>query len=168
MTTCATAKAVTWSFFTEIIRLHGMLESIVSDRDPKFTSKFWKELHRLMGTKLLMSTSFHPQTDGVTEWANRSIGQVLRALVRNSQNDWAEHCPMVEFVLNSSVSASTGYAPFELNYGYIPQLGQHLNADTKFVGVRQFTEQALWNITAAHDAIIAARVMQTHHANRHR
>ena len=83
----------------------------------KFTSKFWKELHRLMGTKLLMSTSFHPQTDGAMEWANRSIGQVMRALDRNSQNDWAEHCPMVEFTLNSSVSASTGYAPFELNYG---------------------------------------------------
>ena len=50
---------------------------------------------------------------------------------------------MVEFALNSSVSASMGYAPFELNYGYIPQLGQHLNADTKFVGIRQFAEQAL-------------------------
>ena len=108
MTTCATPKAVTWLFFTEIVRLHGMLESIVSDRDPKFTSKFWKELHQLMGTKLLMSTSFHPQTDGATEWANCSISQVLWALVCNSQTNWAEHCPMVEFMLNSSVSASTG------------------------------------------------------------
>ena len=123
MTTRAMAKAVTWLFFTEIIRLHGMLESIISDQDPKFTSKFWKELHRLMGMKLLMSTSVHPQMDGATEQANHSIGQVLRALVHNSQNDWAEHCPMVEFALNSSLSASTGYVPFELNYGYIPQLG---------------------------------------------
>ena len=114
-TTRMTAKAVVWLFFTEIVRFHGMLESIVFNRDPKFTSKFWKELHRLMGTKLLMSTSFHPQMDGVTEWTNRSISQVLWALVRNSQNDWAEHCPMVEFVLNSSVSASTGYVPFKLN-----------------------------------------------------
>ena len=166
-TTHATAKAVAWLFFTEIIRLHGMPESIVSNQDPKFTSKFWKELHRLMGMKLLMSTSFHPQMDGATEWANRSISQVLQALVRNSQNDWTEHCPMVEFTLNSSVHASTGYVPFELNYGYIPRLGQRLNTDTKFVGVCQFMEQALWNVTAAHDAIIAAHVMQTHHINRH-
>ena len=137
-TTRATAKAVVWLFFTEIVRLHGMPESIVSDRDPKFTSKFLKELHRLMGTKLLMSTSFHPQTDGATEQANPSIGQVLRALVRNSQNEGAEHCPMVEFALNSSVSA-------RLNYGYILQLGQCLNTDTKFVGVRQFAEQALFH-----------------------
>ena len=75
---------------------------------------------------------------------------------------------MVEFTLNSSMSASTGYVPFELNYGYIPQLGQHLNTNSKFVGVCQFAEQALWNVTAAHDAIIAARVMQTHHVSHHR
>ena len=73
---------------------------------------------------------------------------------------------MVEFVLNSSMSMSTGYMPFELNYGYIPQLGQCLNTDMKFVGVRQFAEQALWNAMAAHDAIIATHGMQTHHMNR--
>ena len=145
-----------------------MLESIVSDRDLKFTSKFWKELHWLMGMKLLMSTLFHPQTDGATDQANHSISQVLRALVCNSQNDWAEHCPMVEFVLNSSMSVSTGYMPFKLNYRYIPQLGQCLNTNTKFVSVRQFVEQVLWNAMAAHDAIIATRVMQTHHMNCHR
>jgi len=139
MNTRATSKDITWSFITEIVRLHGMPESIVTDQDPKFTSKFWKELHHLMGMKLLMSTSFHPQTDGATEQANHSISQVLRALVHNNQKDWAERCPMVEFALNSSMSASTGHAPFELNYGYIPQLGQRLRTDTMFVGVKQFT-----------------------------
>ena len=81
--TWITAKEVTWLFVKEIIRLHGMPESIVSNWDAKFTSSFWKEFHWLMGTKLLMSTLFHPQMDGATEWANRSIGQVLRAMVRN-------------------------------------------------------------------------------------
>ena len=74
---------------------------------------------------------------------------------------------MVEFMLNSSVSASMGYAPFELNYRYLPQLGQCLNTNTKFVSVCQFMEQALWNTMAAHDAIIAAHMMQMHHMNRH-
>ena len=69
-TTRVTAKEVAWLFFIEIMRLHGVPESIVSDQDMKFTSIFWKELHRLMGTKLLMSTAFHPQTDSATEWAN--------------------------------------------------------------------------------------------------
>ena len=70
MTTCVTAREVAWLFFIEIMRLHGVPESIVSDRDMKFTSIFWKELHWLMGTKLLMLTAFHPQTDSATKWAN--------------------------------------------------------------------------------------------------
>src|SRR6266481_2858202 len=103
MTTCVTSNEVTWLFLKEIVRLHGVPNSIVSDRDSKFTSKFWKELHRLMGTKLLMSTAFHPQMDGATERANHSISQVLRTMVRNDQKDWAALCPMVEFTLNSNV-----------------------------------------------------------------
>ena len=71
MTTHVTTKEVVWLFLTEVVRLHGVPESIISDRDTKFTSGFWKELHRLMGTKLLMSTAFHPQTDGTTKQANR-------------------------------------------------------------------------------------------------
>ena len=65
--TTVTARGVTWLVLKEVMRLHGILESIVSDRDTKFTSIFWKELHRLMGSKLLMSTAFHSQTDGATE-----------------------------------------------------------------------------------------------------
>ena len=84
-TTRVTTKQVAWIFLTEVVRHHGVPDSIVSDRDTKFTSTFWRELHQLMGTKLLMSTAFHPQTDGVTEQANRSIGQALQALVRNDQ-----------------------------------------------------------------------------------
>ena len=76
-TTTVTARGVMWLILKEVMRLHGIPESIVSDRDTKFTSIFWKELHRLMGSKLLMSTAFHPQTDGATEQANRSIAQIL-------------------------------------------------------------------------------------------
>ena len=65
------------------MRLHGVPESIVSDHDTKFTSTFWRELHKLMGTKLLISTAFHPQTDGATEQANHSIGQILRMIINN-------------------------------------------------------------------------------------
>jgi transposase InsO family protein len=164
-TTRVTSKEVAWLFLKEVIRLHGVPDSIVSDRDTKFTSIFWRELQRLMGIKLLMSTAFHPQTDGATERANRSIGQVLRALVRNDQRDWADKCPIVEFALNSNISATTGYAPFELNHGFIPPLSQRLSVNTRFTGVKQFAQQALWNLTAAHDAIIESRVVQTHHAN---
>ena len=66
-----TTRGVMWLILKEVVRLHGIPDSIVSDRDTKFTSIFWKELHRLMGSMLLMSTVFHPQTDGATEQANR-------------------------------------------------------------------------------------------------
>ena len=127
-----------WLFLKEVVRLHGVPESIVSDHDTKFMSTFWRELHRLMGTKLLMSTVFHSQTDGTTERANCSIGQILRMIINDHQKNWADKCPMVEFVLNSSVSATTGFTLFELNQGYMPQLGMPTSFDTTFKGVKQF------------------------------
>ena len=66
-TTTMVTRGIAWLILKKVVRLHGVPESIVSDRDTKFTSIFWKELHRLMGSKLLMSTAFHPQTDGATE-----------------------------------------------------------------------------------------------------
>ena len=148
------------------MRLHRVPESIVLDRDTKFTSMFWCELHRLMGTKLLISTVFHPQMDGATERANRSIGQILRMIINDDQKNSADKCPMVEFALNSSVSATTGFALFELNQEYMPQIGMPTTFDTTFKGVKQFALQVKWDLMAAHDAIIANRVQQTFHANK--
>jgi hypothetical protein len=73
-----TAASVAHAFFTGIVRLHGVSQSIVSDRDLVFTSTFWCELVRLMGTKLHMTSAFHPQSDGQTEAANRIIMMYLR------------------------------------------------------------------------------------------
>ena len=132
--TTVTTRGILWLILKEVMRLHGIPESIVSDRDAKFTSIFWKELHRLMGSKLLMSTAFHPQTDGALEQANRSIAQILQTIAANNQKDWSSKCPMVEFVINSSVNATTGYTPFKLNYGYMLQSGKHIATDTTFKG----------------------------------
>jgi hypothetical protein len=79
-TTRAKATEIAWLFLKDIVRLHGLPETIVSDRDSKFVSKFWRELHRLMGVKLLMSTAYHPQTDAMGERAIRGVTQVLRGL----------------------------------------------------------------------------------------
>ena len=75
---------------------------------------------------------------------------------------------MAEFAINSSVNATTGYAPFELNYRYMLRLGQHISMNTTFKGVKQFTQQVLWNLIDAHNAILEHRVMQTHYSNKHR
>lgn len=167
VTTTVTASELAWIYVRDIVRLHGVADSIVSDRDSKFTSAFWKEVHRLLGTKLLMSTVFHPQTDGATERVNRSIGQVLRAMIQPDQRDWRRKLPMVEFALNSTSSSSTGFAPFELTRSYMPRMVQTVE-HSELPGVRQFADAVLENLDAAHDAIIESRIVQTHHANRRR
>ena len=72
----------------EIVRLHGVPVSIVSDRDPKFTTNFWESFKRFMGTRLMMSTSFHPQTDGQSEMTIQSLEDMLRACVLDLKGSW--------------------------------------------------------------------------------
>ena len=87
-------------------------------------------------------------------------------IINDDQKNWADKCPMVEFALNSSVSATTGFALFKLNQGYMPQIGMPTTFDTTFKGVKQFALQAKWDLMAAHDAIIANHIQQTFHANK--
>ena len=156
-----TATDLSWIYLREVVHLHGLPSSIVSDRDSKFTSKCCRELHRLLGAKLLMSMSFHPQTDGLTERMNRSIAQIFRGAVAPDQLNWLDKIPMVEFAINSSVSATTGYAPFEVVSGYMPEMIRRVpDALNTPPGIKAFAVQALGNIAAAHDSIIASRVFQ--------
>ena len=120
--TTTTASELAWLYIQEIVCLHGLAETIVLDRDLKFMSKFWHKTHKLLGIKLLMLMSFHLQTDSASEHAIRSVAQILRAIVRPDQRDWAEKIPMVEFTLNSAISTSSGFATFELSYGYVPSI----------------------------------------------
>ena len=73
---------------------------------------------------------------------------------------------MVEFAINSSINATTGYALFELNYRYMPRSGQHISTNTTFKGVKQFAQQAVWNLLDAHDAILEHRIEQMHYSNK--
>src|SRR5882762_2526214 len=121
-----------WYYICNIVRLHSMLESIISDRDSKFTARFWHELHCAVGTKLLMSTSFHPQTDGHLERVIHSIGQILHSVVSLDQNNWVPQIPLTEFMLNSSINNSSGFAPVKLSYGYMPRLAPFPTHDIKY------------------------------------
>ena len=120
LTADTTAPAVARAYFDTVFRHRGLARSIISDRDPRFTGKFWQNLHKLLDTKLKMSTAFHPETDGQTEIANRAIEDMLRAFVNARQTDWDLHLTPVEFAYNNSVQASTGHTPFFLNLGMHP------------------------------------------------
>ena len=107
-------------FFENVYRRFGLPKVILSDRDPRFTSHFWNSLFSKLGSKLSFSTAFHPQTDGQTERANRTVEDMLRAFIGPRQDDWDLLLPMVEFAYNNSVQASTGFSPFYMNFGRHP------------------------------------------------
>ena len=104
-------------FVQEIVRLHGVPVSIVSDRDARFTSKFWRSLQQALGTKLHFSTAFHPQTNGQSERTIQTLEDMLRSCVMQFKGNWDSHLPLVEFTYNNSFHSSIGMAPFEALYG---------------------------------------------------
>jgi len=107
-------------FFKEVMRLHSLPRSIVSDTDSKFLSHFWRTLCGKLGTKLLFSTTCHPQSDGQTEVVNRTLGQMLRCMIMQNIREWEELLPHIEFAYNRVVHSTTSHSPFEVVYGFNP------------------------------------------------
>jgi hypothetical protein len=108
-------------FFQKIIRLHGMPSTIVSDHDAKFLSHFWCILWNKLGTKLLFSTTCHPQTHGQTEVVNRTLSTMLRAILKHNLKMWEKYLPHVEFAYNRAVHSTTKVSPFQVVYGFNPR-----------------------------------------------
>jgi len=102
-------------FIDVVFRHHGMPDDIVFDRDPRFTVAFWQSLFKTLGTRLKMSTTDHPETDGQTERANRVIVDMLRAYCQEYPATWSSYIPLVEIAFNHAVHATTGFSPFFLN-----------------------------------------------------
>jgi transposase InsO family protein len=107
-------------FFTKIIRLHGVPNTIVSDRDAKFLSQFWRTLWFKLGIKLLFSTTCHLQTDDQIEVVNRTLSTMLRAILKTNLKLWEECLPHIEFAYNRPVHSTTKVSPFQVVYGFNP------------------------------------------------
>ncbi|KAL0560548.1 hypothetical protein IC582_000953 [Cucumis melo] len=157
----STYTASKWGqlYMTEIVRLHGVPVSIISDRDARFTSKFWKGLQLALGTRLDFSTAFHPQTDGQTERLNQMLEDMLRACVLEFSGSWDSRLHLMEFAYNNSYQATIGMAPFEALYGKCcrspvcwgevgeqrmlgPELVQTTNAAIQKIRARMLTAQS--------------------------
>ncbi|GAU31589.1 hypothetical protein TSUD_54120 [Trifolium subterraneum] len=107
-------------FAKMVCKLLGIPKSIVSDRDPIFLSNFWKELFRLNGTKLRMSTAYHPQSDGQTEVVNKILQQYLRCFVHDKRKLWSQFLHWAEWHYNTTLHTSTGLSPYQVVYGRAP------------------------------------------------
>nr|GEX09858.1 putative reverse transcriptase domain, ribonuclease H-like domain, aspartic peptidase domain protein [Tanacetum cinerariifolium] len=112
-----TLEKLTRQYLKEVVSRHGVPVSIISDRDGKFTSHFWKSLNKALGTRLDMSTAYHPKTDGQSERTIQTLEDMLRACVLEFSKGWDKHLPLVEFSYNNSYHTSIKAAPFEALYG---------------------------------------------------
>ena len=157
-------------YLDHISRHYGLPLSIVSDRDPRFNSVFWRELWRLLGTRLAMSVSNHPQTDGQTERANRTLQDILKSMVNANQSDWDQHLISAEFAYNNSVQASTGHTPFYLTYGQHPRMPMTSVAEdaTKVPAVLDLLQDLSTGLNVTRMNIQKAQVRQSRGANARR
>ncbi|GKF76962.1 putative reverse transcriptase domain-containing protein, partial [Tanacetum coccineum] len=110
-------KKLMRQYLKEVVSRHEVPVSIISDRDSKFTSHFWKSLNQALGTQLDMSTAYHPHTDGQSERTIQTLEDMLRACVIDFGKGWDRHLPLVEFSYNNSYHTSIKAAPFEALYG---------------------------------------------------
>ena len=169
-TTEVTAPEVAELFRDFIWKHHGIPRSIVSDRDARFVSLFWKNLMKIVGTKLRMSTAFHPQTDGQSEKMNDLVEQILRTYTPYRAANWDKRLAAVEFAINNSVQHSTGYTPFFLNYGYHPDSVLDLvmgHSHDKNQSVTEWTKQLEEDFKDAQKNVEAAQERQRQYFDKH-
>jgi hypothetical protein len=116
-----TGEETTKRFLDNIYYIHGLPNDIVSDMGTQFTSNFWRGIFQLLGVKINLSTTYHPQIDGQTERVNQILEQYLRCIVNYQQNDWTGLLPLAEFAYNNTLHSSIRQTPFFSNYGHHPR-----------------------------------------------
>jgi hypothetical protein len=156
-----TAEQFADLFINTVFRSHGVPETLVSDRDTRFTSEFWAALTARLGVTRAMSSAFHPQTDGQTERVNRCVEDMLRHFIDPAQTNWARLLPLVEFAYNDSLHEATHAIPFVVNYGKRPALpldwilrGEGEHADAHVVAVTTRAQRQVESVVTA-DAVAA-------------
>jgi hypothetical protein len=140
----------------------------VSDRDVRFTSQVWQELHKCLGIQLRMSTARHPQTDGQSENANGILEDTLRHFVGPYQDNWEELLPVVEFAMNNAWNTSIQNTPFMLNYGQNPDTPIISTLRSRIPAVNDFIGRWSEQLTKAKECIRVAQQRQKQYADRHR
>lgn len=168
--TC-TAQDLADLFTRQVLRLHGLPKTIISDRGPQFISAFWTKLCSRLKIDRRLSTAFHPQTDGQTERLNAVLEQYLRCYVDYTQDDWNEWIALAEFATNNHASETTGISPFFANYGYDPAI--ELDSTTPALGHPDISAQDyVRQLSDIHDhcraEMLRAQHRHTEQSNRQR
>ena len=169
-----TADQVAGMYMRHVFRLHGYPTGIVSDRDKRFVSDFWRSLQRQLGSKLHMSTAYHPQTDGQTERMNRTLEEMVRAFVDAEHQAWDELLVAAEFAYNNSLHGSSRFTPFYLNHGRHPHTPAAWLRDAPLPAASQspdadaFVSTLKQALDSARQHLERAKQVQAAHANKSR
>jgi hypothetical protein len=164
-----TTNYVAKAYMDNIVRLHGVPLSITSDRDKVFTSVFWRELMKSVGTKLHYSTAYHPQTDGQSERVNQCLEQYLRCIVQDNPKQWRKWLAMAEFWYNTSYHTAIGSFPFKALYKAEPNFGAFPNVtiDESSTSAEDIVDYQT-HIAALRDKLLQAQRRMKKHADRNR
>jgi len=135
------AEGLARLFRDNVWKLHGLPESIISDRRPQFAAGLMRKLNEMLEIKSKLSTAFHPQTDGQTERVNQELEQYLRMFIDHRQEQWPEWLGTAEFAYNNKAHSSTRTSPFKANYGQDPRIGFERRKKGKYAGAEKFIEK---------------------------
>jgi len=163
-----TVEGLARLFRDNVWRLHGLPESIISDRGPQFMAGLMRELNEMLGIKTKLLTAFHPQTNGQTERMNQELEQYLQMFIDHCQNHWPEWLGTAEFVYNNKVHTGTKVSPFEANSGQNPRMGFELRKKGKFKGAEKFAKKMKEVQEEAKAVLGKAQEDMRRYADRHR
>ena len=135
------AEGLARLFRDHVWKLHGLPESIISDRGVQFAAGMMKELNNLLGIQTKLSTAYHPQMDGQTERVNQELEQYLRVFIDHRQEQWPDWLGTAEFVYNNKVHMATKISPFKANYGQNPRMGFEGRRKGKYEVAEKFMEK---------------------------
>jgi len=135
------AEGLTKLFQDHVWKLHGLPESIISDRGVQFVAGMMKELNNLLEIQTKLSMAYHPQTDGQTERINQELEQYLRVFIDHKQEQWPDWLGTAEFVYNNKIYIATKILPFKVNYGQDPRMGFKGRRKRKYEAAGKFVER---------------------------
>ena len=153
----------------QIVKLHGVPKTIVSDRDGRFTSRFWQQVHESLGTNLHFPTTYHPQSDGQSERTIQTLEDMLRACILDWGGHWSDHLALVEFSYNNSWHASIQMAPYEALYGRRCRTPLCWDEPTGIVGEPpQMIEETIGKVALIRERLLVAQSRQKSYADKRR
>ena len=155
-------------FRDNVWKLHRLLESVISDREPQFAVGMTKELNKMLGIETKLSTAYHPETDRQTERTNQELEQYLRMYVNHRQNNWAEWLAMAEFAFNNKVHIATKMSPFQVNYGRELRMGFDIRKKGKNEKAEEFVKEMKERYEEARAVLVKSQEEMKRQADRNR